>query len=226
MCEANKGCNMSFKIAIDGPSAAGKSTVSKLLSKELGYVYIDTGALYRAVALYLIRHNINPEDEQAIKLVINDIEVDLKYENDEQIVLLNGENVNRYLRTNEISQAASKSSVFKSVRDRLLSLQRKIADKNSCVMDGRDIASKVLPDANLKIFLTASVDSRAKRRYDENISKGIICDLAEMKKEIEERDYRDTHRENDPLMQVEDAKYIDSTDMTIEEVLDKILSFT
>ena len=217
---------MSFKIAIDGPSAAGKSTVSKLLSKELGYVYIDTGALYRAVALYLIRHNINPEDEQAIKLVINDIEVDLKYENDEQIVLLNGENVNRYLRTNEISQAASKSSVFKSVRDRLLSLQRKIADKNSCVMDGRDIASKVLPDANLKIFLTASVDSRAKRRYDENISKGIICDLAEMKKEIEERDYRDTHRENDPLMQVEDAKYIDSTDMTIEEVLDKILSFT
>lgn len=217
---------MSFKIAIDGPSAAGKSTVSKLLSKELGYVYIDTGALYRAVALYLIRHNINPEDEQAIKLVINDIDVDLKYENDEQIVLLNGENVNRYLRTNEISQAASKSSVFKSVRDRLLSLQRKIADKNSCVMDGRDIASKVLPDANLKIFLTASVDSRAKRRYDENISKGIICDLAEMKKEIEERDYRDTHRENDPLMQVEDAKYIDSTDMTIEEVLDKILSFT
>lgn len=217
---------MSFKIAIDGPSAAGKSTVSKLLSKELGYVYLDTGALYRAVALYLIRHNINPEDEQAIKLVINDIEVDLKYENDEQIVLLNGENVNRYLRTNEISQAASKSSVFKSVRDRLLSLQRKIADKNSCVMDGRDIASKVLPDANLKIFLTASVDSRAKRRYDENISKGIICDLSEMKKEIEERDYRDTHRENDPLMQVEDAKYIDSTDMTIEEVLDKILSFT
>ena len=217
---------MSFKIAIDGPSAAGKSTVSKLLSKELGYVYIDTGALYRAVALYLIRHNINPEDEQAIKFVINDIDVDLKYENDEQIVLLNGENVNRYLRTNEISQAASKSSVFKSVRDRLLSLQRKIADKNSCVMDGRDIASKVLPDANLKIFLTASVDSRAKRRYDENISKGIICDLSEMKKEIEERDYRDTHRENDPLMQVEDAKYIDSTDMTIEEVLDKILSFT
>ena len=217
---------MSFKIAIDGPSAAGKSTVSKLLSKELGYVYLDTGALYRAVALYLIRHNINPEDEQAIKLVINDIEVDLKYEKDEQIVLLNGENVNRYLRTNEISQAASKSSVFKSVRDRLLSLQRKIADKNSCVMDGRDIASKVLPDANLKIFLTASVDSRAKRRYDENISKGIICDLSEMKKEIEERDYRDTHRENDPLMQVEDAKYIDSTDMTIEEVLDKILSFT
>ena len=217
---------MSFKIAIDGPSAAGKSTVSKLLSKELGYVYIDTGALYRAVALFLIRHNINPEDEQAIKFVINDIDVDLKYENDEQIVLLNGENVNRYLRTNEISQAASKSSVFKSVRDRLLSLQRKIADKNSCVMDGRDIASKVLPDANLKIFLTASVDSRAKRRYDENISKGIICDLSEMKKEIEERDYRDTHRENDPLMQVEDAKYIDSTDMTIEEVLDKILSFT
>lgn len=226
MCEANKGCNMSYKIAIDGPSAAGKSTVSKLLSKELGYVYIDTGALYRAVALYLIRHNINPEDEQSIKLVINDIDVNLKYENDEQVVLLNGENVNRYLRTNEISQAASKSSVFKSVRDRLLSLQRKIANENSCVMDGRDIASKVLPDANLKIFLTASVDSRAKRRYDENISKGIICDLAEMKKEIEERDYRDTHRENDPLMQVKDAKYIDSTDMTIEEVLDKILSFT
>lgn len=217
---------MSYKIAIDGPSAAGKSTISKLLSKELGYVYIDTGALYRAVALYLIRNNISPDNEEDIKKVINDINVDLKYENGEQLVLLNGENVNMYLRTNEISQAASKSSVFKSVRDRLLSLQRKIAEENSCVMDGRDIASKVLPDANLKIFLTASVDSRAKRRYDENLSKGIICDLQEMKKEIEERDYRDTHRENDPLVQVEDAKYIDSTDMTIDEVLDKILSYT
>ena len=217
---------MSYKIAIDGPSAAGKSTISKLLSKELGYVYIDTGALYRAVALYLIRNNISPDNEEDIKKVINDINVDLKYDNGEQLVLLNGENVNMYLRTNEISQAASKSSVFKSVRDRLLSLQRKIAEENSCVMDGRDIASKVLPDANLKIFLTASVDSRAKRRYDENLSKGIICDLQEMKKEIEERDYRDTHRENDPLVQVEDAKYIDSTDMTIDEVLDKILSYT
>lgn len=217
---------MSYKIAIDGPSAAGKSTISKLLSKELGYVYIDTGALYRAVALYLIRNNISPDNEEDIKKVINDINVDLKYENGEQLVLLNGEIVNMYLRTNEISQAASKSSVFKSVRDRLLSLQRKIAEENSCVMDGRDIASKVLPDANLKIFLTASVDSRAKRRYDENLSKGIICDLQEMKKEIEERDYRDTHRENDPLVQVEDAKYIDSTDMTIDEVLDKILSYT
>ena len=217
---------MSYKIAIDGPSAAGKSTISKLLAKELGYVYIDTGALYRAVALFLVRNNINPDDEQAIKQVINSINVDLKYESGEQVVLLNGENVNRYLRTNEISQAASKSSVFKSVRDRLLDLQRKIANENSCVMDGRDIGSKVLPDANLKIFLTASVDSRAKRRYDENLSKGIICDLGEMKKEIEERDYRDTHRENDPLVQVEGAKYIDSTDMTIDEVLDRILSYT
>ena len=217
---------MSYKIAIDGPSAAGKSTISKLLSKELGYVYIDTGALYRAVALYLVRNNISPDNEEAIKKVINDINVDLKYENAEQIVLLNGENVNMYLRTNEISQAASKSSVFKSVRDRLLSLQRKIAEENSCVMDGRDIGSKVLPNANLKIFLTASVDSRAKRRYDENLSKGIICDLGQMKKEIEERDYRDTHRENDPLVQLPEAKYIDTTDMTIDEVLDKILSYT
>ena len=217
---------MSYKIAIDGPSAAGKSTISKLLSKELGYVYIDTGALYRAVALFLVRNNISPDNEEAIKKVINDINVDLKYDNGEQIVLLNGENVNMYLRTNEISQAASKSSVFKSVRDRLLSLQRKIAEENSCVMDGRDIGSKVLPDANLKIFLTASVDSRAKRRYDENLSKGIICDLGQMKKEIEERDYRDTHRENDPLVQLPEAKYIDTTDMTIDEVLDKILSYT
>lgn len=217
---------MSYKIAIDGPSAAGKSTISRLLSKELGYVYIDTGALYRAVALYLIRNNISPDNEEDIKKVINDIIINLKYENGEQLVLLNGENVNMYLRTNEISRAASKSSVFKSVRDRLLSLQRKIADENSCVMDGRDIGSKVLPDANLKIFLTASVDSRAKRRYDENLSKGIICDLEEMKKEIEERDYRDTHRDNDPLVQVEDAKYIDTTYMTIDEVLDKILSYT
>ena len=214
---------MSFKIAIDGPSAAGKSTVAKALSKELGYLYIDTGALYRAVALYLLRNNINPEDEIEINKVINKIDVDLKYENDEQIVILNGENINRFIRTNEISQSASKSSVFKSVRNHLLNLQRKIANENSCVMDGRDIASKVLKDANIKVFLTATVECRAKRRYEENLSKGIICDLDQMTKEIEERDYRDTHREEDPLVEVEGSIHIDSTNMTVDQVLDKIL---
>ena len=216
---------MSYKIAIDGPASAGKSTTAKMLAKELGYIYIDTGAMYRALALYLIEKNIDPNNENEIKKVIDDIIVNIEYENEELIVLLNGKNVNSLIRNEKVSDAASKSSVFKVVRDKLLDLQRNVANSNNCVIDGRDIASKVLPNANLKIFLTASVECRAKRRYEENIAKGVKCTLDDTIKEIEDRDYRDTHRENDPLKQVEDAIFIDSTHMTIDEVIDKILSY-
>ena len=217
---------MSYKIAIDGPSSAGKSTVAKALSKELGYVYIDTGAIYRTLALYLIQHGIDYDNEDEIKKVLDKINVDIEYLDGVQQLILNGENVTKYIRTPEVSDAASKSSRFPSVREKLLNLQRSLADKNNCVMDGRDIGSKVLPDANLKIFLTADIDCRSKRRYEENIAKGINCTLEDTKKEMEERDYRDSHREVDPLVQVEDAILIDSTNLSIDEVIDKILELS
>ena len=217
---------MSYKIAIDGPSSAGKSTVAKALSKELGYVYIDTGAIYRTLALYLIQNGIDYDNEDEIKKVLDKINVDIEYLDGVQQLILNGENVTKYIRTPEVSDAASKSSRFPSVREKLLNLQRSLADKNNCVMDGRDIGSKVLPDANLKIFLTADIDCRSKRRYEENIAKGINCTLEDTKKEMEERDYRDSHREVDPLVQVEDAILIDSTNLSIDEVIDKILELS
>ena len=217
---------MSYKIAIDGPASAGKSTIAKLLSKELGYVYIDTGAMYRALALYLLENKIDINNEELIKKNIGNVNIDIEYVNGEQVVKLNGKNVNKKIRTAEVSDAASKTSVFKCVREKLLNLQRKLANEQNCVMDGRDIASNVIPDANLKIFLTASVDCRANRRYKEYIKKGLKTTLEETKKEIEDRDYRDTNRENNPLIQVSDAYLLDTTDMDIEEVLDKILEMS
>lgn len=216
---------MSYKIAIDGPASAGKSTTAKMLAKELGYIYIDTGAIYRTLALFLLNNNVDPNDENEISKIINDVEITIEYENDNQIVKLNGKDVSDKIRTQVVSDAASKSSVHKVVREKLLSLQRDLAENNNCVMDGRDIASKVLPNANLKIFLTASAECRAKRRYEENLAKGISSSYEETLKDIEERDYRDTHRENDPLKQVDDAILIDSTNMTVDEVIDKILSY-
>ena len=214
---------MSYKIAIDGPASAGKSTIAKLLSKELGFIYIDTGAMYRALALYLIEHNIDYTNEEMIKKNIDDIEIDIEYKNSEQIVKLNGQNVNKKIRLEKVSDAASKSSIFLCVREKLLNLQRKLANEHNCVMDGRDIASNVIPSANLKIFLTASIDCRANRRYKEYIKKGIKTTLIDTKKEIEERDYRDTNRKINPLIKVDDAILIDTTNMDVDEVLDKIL---
>lgn len=217
---------MSYKIAIDGPSSAGKSTIAKKLAKELGYIYIDTGAIYRALSLYLIRNNIDYENEEEIKKVIDKINVSIEYVDGEQQVLLNGENVNQFIRTEKVSDAASKSSAFKTVRDKLLNIQRELAEKYSCVMDGRDIGSKVLPNANLKIYLTASIDCRANRRFKEYLEKNISTTLEKTKEELKERDDRDMNRKNDPLVRLPEAIEIDSSNMTIDEVLDKILSYT
>lgn len=217
---------MSYKIAIDGYSSSGKSTVAKMLAKELKYIYIDTGAMYRAVALYLVKNNIDYNDEKAVESAIDKINIDFEYADDDSekmLVLLNGEDVSGEIRTPLISNAASISSQFKAVREKLQVLQRNIADKHSCIMDGRDIGTKVLPDANLKIFMTASTDCRIKRRLDEYKAKGENFTYEEVKKEIEERDYRDTHRENDPLTKAPDAIEIDNTNMTIDENVDKIL---
>lgn len=215
---------MSYKIAIDGPSSAGKSTVAKELSKELGYIYIDTGAMYRAIAYYLLENNVDYNDEKEIAKVLNRINVSLDYDkNNNLIVLLNGKNISNLIRTQKVGDAASVSSQFMPVREKLVALQRKLAEEKSCVMDGRDIASNVLPNANLKLFMTASVDCRANRRLLEEQEKGIDTNFEKVKAELIERDYRDSHREHNPLIQVPEAKLIDTTDMAINEVIDYIL---
>ena len=214
---------MSYKIAIDGPVAAGKSTIARELAKELGYVYIDTGALYRAIGLYLIKNNIDYNNESKVISVLDDINVDIQFVSGVQNVLLNGVVVDKEIRTPLVSEAASVSSAYQKVREKLLGLQRNIAEANSCVMDGRDIGSKVLPNANIKFYLTASIDCRAKRRYEEYRAKGIKIDLEEVKNEIIERDNRDMNRKNDPLVKTPDAILVDNTDFTLSETLDEIL---
>ena len=216
-----------LRVAIDGPGGTGKSTIAKAVAERLGLEYIDTGAMYRAVALYLVKNDIDYNDEAAVESVLDKINIDFEYADDDSekiLVLLNGEDVSDKIRTPLISNAASISSQFKAVREKLQVLQRNIADKHSCIMDGRDIGTKVLPDANLKIFMTASTECRIKRRLDEYKAKGESFTYEEVKKEIEERDYRDTHRENDPLTKAPDAIEIDNTNMTIDENVDKILS--
>ncbi len=215
---------MSYKIAIDGPAGAGKSTVAKIISKELGYVYIDTGAMYRAFGLFLVNNNIDVNNEEEISKVVDKVNISIKFVQNEQHIYLNGEDVTDMIRTPIISEAASSCSVHACVRTKLVSMQQELARSTSVVMDGRDIGSVVLPDANLKIFLTASVEVRAKRRIKDYEEKGIKKNLDEVMKEIEERDYRDTHRDNSPLTQVKDAILIDSSNMNIDEVVDKIIS--
>ena len=214
---------MSFNIAIDGPAGAGKSTIAKQLAKELSFIYVDTGAMYRAMALYLLRKEVNRDDTEQIGNICQDAEISIEYQNGEQIVLLNGENVNSYLRTEEVGNMASVSSAVPRVREKLLSLQRKLAKDMSVVMDGRDIGTTILPDADVKIYLTASSLTRAKRRYLELQEKGTVCDLDNIQKDIEERDQRDMNREISPLRQAEDAVLVDSSDLTIEQVVDRIL---
>ena len=209
-------------IAIDGPAGAGKSTIAKLLSKELGYIYVDTGAMYRAMAVYFTKNNIDPYDEEAIKLAADKVNIDIEYSNGIQQVILNNENVTHLLRAEETGKMASKVSKYSAVRTKLVDLQRELAKKNNCIMDGRDIGSVVLPDAFLKAFLTATSDARAKRRYDELISKGQEANYDTIKKDIEDRDYEDSHREISPLKQAEDAVLVDTSDLNIEEVVSKI----
>ena len=213
---------MSFKIAIDGPSATGKSTTAKELSRKLSFIYIDTGAMYRAMGLYFIENNISYEDEETINQVCDDIDIDIYYEDDEQHIKLNGRDVTKLIRTEEVSKYASVTSSYLKVREKLVALQRKLAEKNSVIMDGRDIGTVVLPDAELKIFLTATEEERARRRYEELIEKGQDVTIEKVSDELKERDYRDSTRANSPLRQANDAILIDTTGMSINEVVEKI----
>ncbi len=214
------GCN----IAIDGPAGAGKSTIAKKVAKELAFIYVDTGAMYRAVAFYLLQNKVEGDDSEGIAGKCTEADVSIRYENGEQIVLLNGENVNAYLRTEEVGNMASKSSANPAVRAHLLNLQQNLARENDVVMDGRDIGTVVLPEAQVKIFLTASVETRARRRYEEYLQKGESADLEEIKRDIENRDHQDMTREISPLRQAEDAVLVDSSEMTIQQVVDAILT--
>ena len=215
---------MSYKIAIDGPSSAGKSTLAKGLAKALGYVYIDTGAMYRAIGYYLIENDIDPSDEEAIKKVLDKIDVTLDYDKENALhVYLNGKDISKYIRTEKVGNAASVSSQFIDVRNKLVALQRKLAEEKSCAMDGRDIASNVLPNANLKLYVTASDECRAERRMLEEKEKGRDVTMEEVLKELKERDYRDMHREHNPLVQVPEAHVIDSTGMKPDELIDTVL---
>lgn len=214
---------MIYNIAIDGPAGAGKSTIARRVARELSFIYVDTGAMYRAMALYLLRRKVNRDDTEQIGNICQDAEISIEYQNGEQIVLLNGENVNSYLRTEEVGNMASVSSAVPRVREKLLSLQRKLAKDMSVVMDGRDIGTTILPDADVKIYLTASSLTRAKRRYLELQEKGIVCNLDDIQKDIEERDQRDMSREISPLRQAEDAVLVDSSNLTIQQVVDRIL---
>ena len=211
-----------MKIAIDGPAGAGKSTIAKRLAAEYGYIYVDTGAMYRAMALYLLRCGISADDKAGIEKACEDADISIKFIDGEQKVLLNGEDVNGLIRTPEVSSMASASSVNGKVREKLVSLQQKLASDTDVVMDGRDIGTKVLPDAEVKIYLTASTAVRAKRRYDELKQKGETCDLAKIEQEIEERDHRDMTREISPLKQADDAVLVDTSDLCIEEVVKEI----
>lgn len=216
---------MSYNIAIDGPAGAGKSTIAKIVAKEKGYIYVDTGAMYRAIAYHLLQNHVDVEDVERICEEAQKADVSIRYIDGEQVVLLNGENVNAYLRQEEVGNMASASSVHAKVREKMTELQRKLAAEQDVVMDGRDIGTVVLPNADLKIFLTASVEERAKRRFDELKAKGENPDLSAIEKDIAERDHRDMTREVAPLKQADDAVLVDTTSMTIQEVADKIISY-
>lgn len=215
---------MRYNIAIDGPAGAGKSTIAKALAKRLGYIYVDTGAMYRAMALYFLRLGLDADDQAAIAEACKGVNIALDYANGVQQVYLNDENVTVFLREESVGRMASSTSVYPQVRVKLVELQRELAKKEDVVMDGRDIGTCVLPDANIKIFLTASVEARAKRRYMELVRQKIESDYEEIKKDMEERDFRDTNREFAPLRQAEDAILLDTSDMTIEEVINSILA--
>lgn len=214
---------MSKQIAIDGPAGAGKSTIAKKVAATLGFIYVDTGAMYRAMALYMIKEGINPGETNKIVDKCKSADITIKHENGEQVVYLNGENVNGLIRTEEVGNMASSVSVIGFVRQKLVELQQKLAAETDVVMDGRDIGTVVLPDANLKIYLTASSKVRAERRYKELTEKGVSCNIDDIERDIVERDYRDMHREISPLKQADDAVLIDSSNYTIEEVAKKII---
>jgi cytidylate kinase len=216
---------MHYSIAIDGPAGAGKSTIAKKIAGELGFIYVDTGVLYRTIALYLLRKGIDGHDAATIEAECSDINVTLGYNDQgEQQVYLNGENVTAFIRTEEVGNMASVTSAIPAVRAALLDLQRGLAREEDVLMDGRDIGTHVLPDAFLKIYLTASSAVRARRRYDQLVMKGETCDLADIERDIIQRDKQDMSREIAPLRQAKDALLVDTSDMTIQEVVDTIIA--
>lgn len=212
-----------MNIAIDGPAGAGKSTIARLAAKELGFVYVDTGAMYRAIALFILDNHTDINDEEALKKALDNMSINIVYENGVQHVFLDLVDVSEEIRSEKVGNMASTSSALAPVRAKLLDLQRDVAAKNDVIMDGRDIGTNILPNAELKIYLTASVDVRAKRRYDELKLKGESPDLEEIKKGIEQRDYQDMNRDIAPLKQADDAVYLDTSDMSISEVVDEII---
>ena len=216
--------DMGYNVAIDGPAGAGKSTIAKLVAKEKGYIYVDTGAMYRALAIHFLKKGIAPENTEEVIDACRDAVVSIRYEDGAQQVYLNGENVTGMLRTEEVGNMASRTSAIPEVREKLLELQRTLARENDVIMDGRDIGTNILPDADVKIYLTASVETRAKRRYDELKEKGEDCDLEQIARDIKERDERDMNRETAPLKKAEDAILVDSSHMTIPEVVSEICS--
>jgi len=213
-----------MKIAIDGPSGAGKSTIAKLLSKRTGMLYLDTGAMYRALALKTYLTNTDINDLSAIKSILDTTDISIDNSVVPMKIYLDGQDVSERIREHHISALASSVSALQPVREKLVNLQRKISQKSDCILDGRDIGTHVLPDAEIKIFLVADVAERAKRRYNELIQKGADCDFEQIKRDIEQRDYNDSHRKISPLKKAEDAIEIDSTNMTIEQVVDTIIS--
>lgn len=213
---------MGYNVAIDGPAGAGKSTIAKLVAEKKGYIYVDTGAMYRGLAVHFLNCGLQAEDSAGIIEACKNADVSIGYENGVQQIYLNGENITDRLRREEVGNMASVTSAIPEVREKLLELQRSLAREKDVIMDGRDIGTNILPDADVKIYLTASVETRAKRRYDELLAKGEHCDLKEISRDIQERDARDMQREIAPLKQAADAVLVDSSNMTIEEVVDKI----
>ena len=209
-------------IAIDGPGGAGKSTIARLLAEELGYLHLDTGAMYRAVTLAALNQNINFKDEEALTETAEEIEIDFNEDGD---IFLNGENVSSEIRTQAVNENVSKTAAVKGVRETLVKKQKKLAEEHKVVMDGRDITTVVLPDAEHKFYLTASLEERARRRYEEMKSKDMQVSLENIKENIKNRDKLDSEREHSPLKKAEDAVEIDSTELSIEEVVEKIKSF-
>lgn len=203
-------------VAIDGPSGAGKSTIAKAVAKRLGFIYVDTGALYRAVGLYMLDHGVDTESEQQVTPMLSGVEVSLRFVDGEQRVFLNGQDVSSRIRENEVSMAASNVSRIPEVRTFLFDLQKEIARENNIIMDGRDIGTVVLPGADVKIFLTASPEERAQRRYDELLERGQQVSYDTLLQEIKQRDYNDSHREIAPLKQAKDALLVDTTGNELE----------
>lgn len=212
-----------FAIAVDGPAGAGKSTIARLVAERLGFIYVDTGAMYRAIALFCLRRGIRPEDETAVCAAIAEAHISIHHQNGTQRVLLNDEDVSGQIRTEEVGNAASTVSAYPAVRTHLLDLQRELANKASVIMDGRDIGTCVLPNAQAKVFLTASPEVRAMRRYKELKEKGEMCNLQEIEQDIIERDQRDMNRAVAPLRQAEDAVLLDGSDMSIDQVVSAII---